>query len=111
MPNGLAWRGFFRRSHGVGATECPSRSTDFDKGPWRWTTRTDEAVYLGDLVVLSLPRYPAAVGRIVGKKPCGLINCVLVHGLNVLPGDAVDVAEPQLLAKVQDGQLFYLPAF
>jgi hypothetical protein len=74
-------------------------------GLWWWTTRTDEVVFHGDLVVLSLPNHPAVVGRIINRSSSGLIHCVLMHGPRVLPGEPVEVEEAQLLAKVAEDQL------
>lgn len=65
-----------------------------------WTTRANEMVSLGDLVALSVLDHADAVGRIVAQRDSGLIQCVLVRGSSVKPGEFVEVEEDQLLIRV-----------
>jgi hypothetical protein len=65
-----------------------------------WTTRAHELVGPGDLVALSVLMHADAVGRIVAQHDSGLIQCVLVRGGNVKPGEFIDVEEDQLLVRV-----------
>ncbi|GIH10268.1 hypothetical protein Rhe02_83350 [Rhizocola hellebori] len=65
-----------------------------------WTTRADELVSFGDLVALSVLDRSDAVGRIVAAHDEGLIQCVLVRGNSVRPGELVEVEEHQLLLRV-----------
>ncbi|HCT77230.1 MAG TPA: hypothetical protein DGG94_07450 [Micromonosporaceae bacterium] len=65
-----------------------------------WTTRANEIVSLGDLVALSVLDHADAVGRIVAQRDGGLIQCVLVRGSSVKPGEFIEVEEDQLLVRV-----------
>lgn len=65
-----------------------------------WITRANELVGHGDLVALSVLKHADAVGRIVAQRDSGLIQCVLVRGNRVKPGEFVEVGEDQLLVRV-----------
>ncbi|GIH07110.1 hypothetical protein Rhe02_51770 [Rhizocola hellebori] len=65
-----------------------------------WTTRANEPVGFGDLVAISVLKHADAVGRIVARRDSGRIQCVLVRGSSVKPGEFVEVEEDQLLVRV-----------
>ncbi len=65
-----------------------------------WTTRADELVGFGDLVALGVLRHADAVGRIVAETDRGLIQCLILRGNHLTPGEFIEVEEDQLLIRV-----------
>lgn len=66
----------------------------------KWMTRANEPVGPGDLVALSILSHMDAVGRIVAPGSDGAIQCVMVRGSKVRPGEVVSVEADQLLIRV-----------